>query len=250
VAALLMVVSSLLVTWSSVRVGGAVDLCACPDRRLRLSGWPAKPQAAIHGIAIVLQSICALFLLNLSVEPAIALIAVFAIFAISSVYLWSRWSAIPRWLDMAYGMLTLGNLGMLLGWWTDNRFAPLRNASCCDEFKPWMWIGMLVFANLAMLFLMRRPHPEVRWCKPAMFTGGNLGMIAGMFFGGWVATHIETHSIPFGALVSYLGMSVGMIGGMLLGTEAVRRLIGSMVWIGSFTAESAETTEMKLQVDL
>ena len=95
---------------------------------------------------------------------------------------------------MCVGMLTLGNLGMLLGWWADNGFAPLHDGGCRDcveamragVMKPWMWVGMLVFANAAMLWLGRRPLPWGNGHAVAMFTGGNVGMVLGMFAGGLV----------------------------------------------------------------
>ena len=43
---------------------------------------------------------------------------------------WRWWPTIPHTLDMVFGMLTLGNLGMLLGWWADNGFAPLHDHGC------------------------------------------------------------------------------------------------------------------------
>ena len=97
-----------------------------------------------------------------------------------------RWHSIPHTLDMCVAMLTLGNLGMLLGWWADNSFAPLHEGSCraCVEamragvMKPWMWVGMLAFANAAMLWLGRRPLPWGNGHAVAMFTGGNIGMVS------------------------------------------------------------------------
>ena len=80
----------------------------------------------------------------------------------------ARWATIPHTLDMCFGMLTLGNLGMLLGWWADNGFAPLHEGSArlrrgdARGQKPWMWVGMLVFANAAMLWLARRPAAGAR----------------------------------------------------------------------------------------
>ena len=130
--------------------------------------------------------------------------------------LWFRWSNIPHWLDMTIGMLTLGNLGMLLGWWADNGFSRLP-ADCCEcakalhdgIFKPWMPIAMLVFASLAMFFLLRRRPSETRWCKLSMFGGGNLGMVVGMLLGGRLSALIETDSVSVASLLSFLGMTVG-----------------------------------------
>jgi hypothetical protein len=114
---------------------------------------------------------------------------------------------------------------MLLGWWADNGFAQLQDASCraCIEamregiLQPWMWIGMLLGANIAMIFLPRRPYPDRSHCMTAMLTGGNLGMIVGMVAGGLAAELFEAGSVTLGFGISFLSMSLGMIGGMLLG---------------------------------
>jgi hypothetical protein len=126
---------------------------------------------------------------------------------------------------MCLGMLTLGNLGMLIGWWADSHFAPLACPHCCScadpLARPWMWVGMLACANAAML----RPGPH----RLAMLTGGNVGMLLGMFAGGRLAAGIETDSLRHAAISNFVGMAVGMIAGMLLGTWAVGRLRDSAV---------------------
>ena len=230
-AALLMVGSSLLVAWSSVRVGVSADFHG--ECRLSANNASARPRAAIHAFAFILQAFCALLLLTLEPSIAIALCLLAAIFGVSTAYVWSRWTTIPHWLDMAYGMLSLGNLGMLLGWWADNGFTRLQNVGCCEcanamrqgVMKPWMWIGMLAFANGAMALLLRRPNSGPSYCKTAMFTGGNLGMVAGMILGGWMTSGLTADSVPLGALASFAGMTLGMVGGMLIGTESLRRSI-------------------------
>ncbi|HUR55339.1 MAG TPA: hypothetical protein VMZ71_14495, partial [Gemmataceae bacterium] len=119
---------------------------------------------------------------------------------------WYRWKSIPHAVDMCVGMLTLGNLGMLLGWYADNG---LRTCHCASAV--WMWVGMLAFANAAMVWLGRRsiPQGDHAW---AMFTGGNVGMVGGMIAGGWVVAGLGSVAAHFA------GMTLGMLGGMLLGT--------------------------------
>jgi hypothetical protein len=145
-----------------------------------------------------------------------------------------RWPTIPHWLDMCLGMLTFGNLGMLLGWWADNDFAPLLDGGCshCVELmrqgvqKPWMWSGMLVGANAAMVWFLRCSTMPSRGHSIAMYTGGNAGMLAGMVAGAWCANHVPAGSVPLATCVSLVGMTVGMVGGMLLGTWVAERLLG------------------------
>jgi hypothetical protein len=125
---------------------------------------------------------------------------------------------------------------MLLGWWADNGFAPLRDhgcAACVAAVRdgvvnaPWMWAGMLVLANAAMLWLPRRPGGRGRHHVLAMYTGGNFGMVMGMVAGGWCATQVEASSVALAAVASLVGMTVGMLAGMLLGTWLAEKLLGA-----------------------
>jgi hypothetical protein len=142
---------------------------------------------------------------------------------------------------MCYGMLTLGNLGMLLGWWADRGFAPLHDSGCaaCAEAvrngptAPWMWIGMLVFANVAMLAFGRRSLPRGDHVL-AMLTGGNVGMVAGMAAGCQLASELPIDSVPLAAGAAFASMSAGMLQGMLLGTwiaEKARLAILRIEWL-------------------
>jgi hypothetical protein len=137
---------------------------------------------------------------------------------------------------MCFGMLTLGNLGMLLGWWADSGFAPIRDHGCaaCAAAvsegvveSPWMWVGMLVFANAAMLWLPRRASGRGRNHTLAMYTGGNAGMVLGMVAGGWCAAQFEVGSVALAVAAGAAGMTAGMLAGMLAGTWLAERLIGA-----------------------
>jgi hypothetical protein len=158
-------------------------------------------------------------------------------------FAWNRWG-IPHWLDMCVGVLTLGNLGMLLGWWADNGFAALHDGGCCmcveamrgGVMKPWMWVGMLVFANVAMRWLRRCPLPG-RCHAVAMFTGGNVGMVLGMLAGGWCAAQIRNLSMTEAVFASFTGMTVGMLAGMLAGTWIVERVIRAASRLGVLLGE-------------
>ena len=240
VAALLMVVSSLLVTWSSARLGIAKIECCAVEERPAIPSSPTlsdrlEVATALHFIGFTLQGLIVVLLVPLSLSASLATIGTFLLVAAAIARFWSRWSTMPHWVDMSIGMLTLGNLGMLLGWWADNGFAPLQDSGCCScietigqgNLQFGMWLGMLIFANTAMLFLGKRGRSDVTYCKTAMFTGGNLGMIGGMLLGGWLVSLIPTHAVAEGVLLSYVGMTTGMIAAMLLGYEFSRRLIRS-----------------------
>ena len=163
--------------------------------------------------------------------PTILLLSLFALVGTVLAFVWFRW-AIPHWVDMCVGMLTLGNLGMLLGWWADNGFVALHDGGCCmcveamhgGVMKPWMWVGMLVFANVAMRWLGRCPLPGGRHAV-AMYTGGNVGMVFGMIAGGWCAAQFQTVSMTAAVFASFAGMTVGMLVGMLAGTWLAERVI-------------------------
>jgi len=288
VAAVLMVVSSFTLVFSSTRVGGRAEEptppAPLPKGRgvtarkassdslevsgLRRSGSPPYPRparssadrageaeeglgvgsssplpegrgaggvglAAAHGLALALQGVVFLLLLASLREPASAarLLGSFALTGAALGFLWYR-IAVPHWLDMCVGMVTLGNLGMLLGWWADNGFAALHDAGCCHcveamrdgVMKPWMWIGMLVTANCAMRWLGRCPAPNARHTV-AMYSGGNVGMVAGMIAGGWGAAQVPTGSVTAAVAGSFAGMTVGMLAGMLVGTWGTERAL-------------------------
>jgi len=133
---------------------------------------------------------------------------------------WARRPRVPHELDMCFGMLTLGNLGMLLGWWADAGFAPLLCAKCaCASIQtPWMWVGMLALSNVAMKWCAREPAPD-RAHEVAMYTGGNAGMVAGMIAGGQLAAHFgDSIALAFAL------MTAGMLAGMIAGTRFASRL--------------------------
>jgi len=229
VAALLMVGSSLLVAWSSVRVGISADPCACPGVAIACEPSGTDRRRLIHAMAFALQGIVFAQLLGLSGEAVVVMVVAFGAIGFVTAWYWQRRADLTHGLDMAYGMLTLGNLGMLVGWWADNGFAPLHDAGCCrcveamreGLLQPWMWVGMLVGANVAMRWLMRRPHPG----SLAMYTGGNAGMVAGMLAGGAAAGWVETSSVTGGVMLAFAGMTAGMLAGMFAGTWLMTRLM-------------------------
>jgi heavy metal translocating P-type ATPase len=234
VAALLMVGSSLLIIVSASRVDIADDHECQPIKQASSLIWvdetSSKYAAIVHSLAFTLQGLILVSLLGLSDYRGILLPLCFAFIGSLLGLLWKKWPAIPHDLDMSFGMLTLGNLGMVAGWWLDAGFSPLRQGECdCAEallqgmIKPGMWLGMYLLANLAMIWFLRRPHsPTV-----SMFVGGNVGMGIGMALGGWLASLYPAGSIPQAGFLSYLGMTIGMIAGMLWGSHLMSRLIGS-----------------------
>jgi len=248
VAAVLMVTSSLMLIFSSSRVGTMPSHCLEPEtiqkqpapnaraKRESIRGLMSPTWQAIgHGVAFALQGIVFLLLLDSACElPAATLVVgTFAAIGLALGYLWHRWSMMPHALDMCVGMLTFGNLGMLSGWWADNGFASLPDGGCSHciaamqqgTLQPWMWLGMLAGANAAMMWFMRCASLPSRSHSLAMYTGGNFGMLVGMLAGGWCAAQISMDSVPFAVGVNFAGMTAGMIVGMLLGTWLVEKAI-------------------------
>jgi heavy metal translocating P-type ATPase len=215
VAALLMLASSSLVARSSARLG---TFAGCHESAsLAYRGWRPMFVACCHGLALVAQGFLVVSLLGLAGTPAHWVAAAFAIAGCSLGWLWYQWDRIPHWLDMTIGMMAFANLGMILGWWADLGFGPAKTCSCgCSGslLGIGMWAGMLLLGNLAMALGLRRPlDPEsAASCRWAMFTGGNIGMILGMF-----ATGSEIGPQEFGPVAHIIAMSMGMTVGMVAG---------------------------------
>ena len=237
VAAVLMVVSSLSLIFSSTRIGVTPDHCGVPETQGAYAPRSGLG-TAIHGIAFALQGLVFLLLVESARElPAVLLVPVaFAVAGFLLARLWHRWATIPHTFDMCFGMLTLGNLGMLLGWWADNEFAP-RHGHCRECVAalqgdlgraPWMWVGMLALANVAMFWLPRHPTGRGRGHTLAMYTGGHVGMIIGMAAGAWCAAEYEAETAAAAVAASFAGMTVGMLAGMLLGTWLVERFLAAV----------------------
>ncbi|MCE9561618.1 MAG: cation-translocating P-type ATPase [Planctomycetes bacterium] len=240
-AVVLMLVSSLSLIFSSTRVGVSASHCSeepgIGDVGKREAETPQAKRALLHGFAFGLQGATFLLLLSTAREwPAVLFVlGGFAVVGGVLAYLWNRWTTIPHSADMCFGMLTLGNLGMLLGWWADAGFSALSDHGCCRCVEamrgdiltsPCMWIGMLLFANAAMLWLPRRSGVHSGNHAAAMYTGGNFGMVLGMIAGGWCASQFETDSMSFAVVSSFAGMTAGMLVGMLLGTWLTERVLG------------------------
>ena len=242
-AAILMVISSLTLIFSSTRVGYYVE--ARRDRKPFLARTisefpPTARKTVIHAMAFTFQAFVFVLLITSMRDLWFAVIFIggFALTGTTFAMAWRRFP-VPHWADMCFGMLTLGNLGMLLGWWADIGFAALHDGGCCacietmrgGVMKPWMWVGMLVFANVAMRWLPRTPMPS--GCHSlAMFTGGNAGMIAGMVAGGWCVTQVPTASMIAAVALSFAGMTLGMLAGMLAGTWFAERMLAGLRVLG------------------
>jgi magnesium-transporting ATPase (P-type) len=215
VAALLMVASSLLVAWSAGRTGTMPVVCSAHSAAKSRVSWrlarPVRIGAVIHVLALALQGWLWAKMLIAGPGAPVVVIGAFVAAGLALAYIWVRWVEMPHHVDMILGMLTLGNLGMLFGWWVDLRFQAFPEWRTCGCGNPinglGMWAGMFVAANLAMWLLQRRPHSF----SLLAWIGGNVGMAVGMAIGG----NLVQGSAPG----HFVGMTLGMLLGMALGHE-------------------------------
>jgi hypothetical protein len=141
---------------------------------------------------------------------------------------------VDRFARMTFAMLSLGNWGMILGWWADAGFAPV-SMGCpgCDarDFHltaslagmPWMNLGMVLLGVPPML--LDRDAGRGGLSRLALGLLSTAGMIAGMAFGGFVFLRWLGSFVPDRFLLSFIGMSVGMLLGMFLCCELGRALM-------------------------
>lgn len=137
---------------------------------------------------------------------------------------------LPPFADMILGMLSLGGLGMNLGWWADGGFASaIQNGavhSCCSTMieasvgheSHWMYWGMLLVGIPAMYLLRWRLEPFSlrRWCCIGPIVLGIPGMVFGMYAGAVLASHLGNLPPTLHVVTSYVMMMLGMAAGMLL----------------------------------
>ncbi len=235
-AALLMACSSLLVSWRSFRLTEKLSDAPEPLPEKRLSSAASaliveeNPRKlarlmALHTVGIVGQGLVLALIGGWSL--GYVLIAVGVFMALASLTLLA-WPHLPAWADMTYAMVTLGGLGMNLGWWADLDFGPATSAFMCPcqagndtahVFINWMNAGMLLFGVPAMYLVrrIREPFDLRRWCCSGMIVLGIPGMVIGMVTGSRLAHHFGAGLPIDGILVlDYVLMMIGMCVGMLV----------------------------------
>lgn len=248
-AALLMVISSFTVSWRSLRAAERVNCCVVPtsvanpalpissgtnafNAALPASSKPDARWQIIQGALLALQ---ALFLIYFGQIKGLEAVLTLLIFALMGVGIIAWRARNPEWRRiafMAFAMLGLGNWGMLLGWWADSGFAS-GVAGCvhCATARfslmsftnmPWMNLGMLAFGLPPMLASPEKPVLRLgRWSLGIL---SGVGMIWGMSYGNQVLMHwIGTTTIS-PVLLSYAGMTLGMLAGMFLFCEFGRAI--------------------------
>ena len=240
VAALLMMLSSSVVAWRSFSLSSVAPVTAprsvaAPPAELSkvLPAGRSLPTwlfAALHLIGMLGQGAILILLARLGLNAAILVLAICAAVALSIIRLRAK---LPAWADMTVGMLSIGGLGMNLGWWMDLHFSPaIQNGTvmaCCmmrktmeaagpEASSHWMYWLMLIAGVPAMYILRRGPiYFDWRsWCCTGMLLLGVPGMCFGMWVGAQLAMHLENLSGQMQVVAAYVLMMAGMCAGMLV----------------------------------
>jgi heavy metal translocating P-type ATPase len=237
-AALIMLVSSLTVTWRVLR--------ETSDTALQKSAAREQPPAArqtwnfpqferlVFALALALQGPVIAWLGGFRGAGAAGFVILF-LAAAGAVLLWSRDRAWTPAARMTMAMFSVGGLAMLAGWWADAGFAAVvRDGVClcgCAQSNmglgllaklTWMDAGMFL-AALPGLFLDKeifRSLSSRLWC----WIAGLIGMFLGMEIGAVALSGlpIDASSASAQFFLTFAAMVLGMCLGMLAGCEAAR----------------------------
>jgi len=237
-AALIMLVSSLSVTWRVLRetTDTALQKASHEDRPLAARKVWDFPQFErfVFAAALALQGPVIAWLGGFHGPSAIGFIVLF-LAAAAAVLLWSRdraWSPAAR---MTMAMFSVGGLAMLAGWWADAGFAAVvRDGVClCGCAKSnmglgllakftWMDAGMLL-AALPGLFADKEIFRSVSsrvWC----WIAGLAGMFLGMEVGAVALAGLPIVNASAQFFLTFAAMVLGMCLGMLAGCAAAQRI--------------------------
>lgn len=248
-AALLMVISSFTVSWRALRAAERVNCCAAPPAysnttRLKPNGSAsqqatvrpaassAMPSQILQGLLFAVQAPFLIYFGQIRGLEAFLTVFVFALMGVG-IMVWRSHN--PEWRRiafMAFAMLGLGNWGMILGWWADSGFtsgiagcvhcATARFSLMNVTNMPWMNLGMLAFGLPPMLTAPEEPVKRLgRW--PLGILSG-MGMVWGMGYGNHVLMGMLGGTVFSPVLISYAGMTFGMLAGMFLLCEFGRAI--------------------------
>lgn len=143
--------------------------------------------------------------------------------------------------ERVLAMISLGGLGMTLGWWADLGFpgspelaaatAWCRASGPHSPLLSWMNAGMLLVGVAAMRGVSRRDDAAA--CAPGALglavaaAGMTAGMLAGSSLLGWLAVPLALGERVH-RLGDWLAMIAGMVGGMLLAQWALARVSAAL----------------------
>jgi hypothetical protein len=253
-SALLMVVSSFTVSWRALRSTEEAEACCAPvaasrqsavisqESRRRQLPLDISEGRVTRAPISTFQPICAILLLTqvpfliylgqLGGLTAIALTMAFLAAAAGILRFRPANPELRRIALMTFAMLGPGNWGMILGWWADAGFTPICAAchhAAAGVFSlsgfldmPWMNLGMILFGLPPMLLERESPRPGLG--RAAFGILSALGMVGGMGFGSHVFLKWFGPFVSQKFLLSFAGMTVGMLFGMFLFCEFGRAI--------------------------
>lgn len=223
VAAFLMVGSSGVVAWRSLRPGehcrtDAVPVDPVDNPQLRWKPW-------FWFASFATQPFLLMWMGNLAATASTAAVVAFGSLAIAAFRL-TRSGKLNPVASMSLAMLGPGNLGMLAGWWADAGFGPVMRDGvclCCQSHHyfdlsghvPWMHVGMLLSSLPWMLRPLRRFTPARPLAVGIAIQ--SVGMVLGMSYGADLALKWAGPMHPLQFLVAFAGMNAGMLAGMFFG---------------------------------
>ena len=244
VAALLMMLSSAVVAWRSFNLSSAApatvslppaELSEVPSAGRTLPTWLFS---SLHLTGMVVQGAILILLAQLGLGAGLAVLAICAMAALLTIRLRAK---LPAWADMTVAMLSIGGLGMNLGWWMDLHFSPaIQNGmvmACCmvrktmeatgaEASSHWMYWLMLT-AGVPAMYILRTGRAGAgaggpiyfnwrSWCCTGMLLLGVPGMCFGMWSGAQLAMRLENLPGQLQVVVAYALMMAGMCAGMLV----------------------------------
>jgi heavy metal translocating P-type ATPase len=176
----------------------------------------------VHSLCLVIQILIIISFYDL--YRYLYIIALSPIIA----YIWYKWKNIPHHVDMSFSMLSVGNLGMLLGHLCDHSYILYVNTklSDCSDIHDTvyssmgMYIGMIICSIFAMTIMLRRPVSNGVYTI-AMNIWTNIGMIFCMLLSN---LFLNYYSNSYNMITHYLVMTLSCLIGMSIGLCAFNRI--------------------------
>jgi len=230
VAALLMLGSSLTVTWNALRQGGNAE---SPPRPSPAASWRKLLLPGAAGAILAVQGPIIAMLGGFSRGAAAGFVLLFLGAGAVLFFLMRQYARDPL-ARMSLSMFSIGGLGMLAGWWVDAGFAPVVRDGIClcgcaasimgagliAKFN-WMNAGMIA-AALPMYFELD-PALSERTTRVRCWIAGLAGMLIGMELAGIVMAMVPVAANPqLHFFATYAAMLTGMTIGMVVACQAAR----------------------------
>lgn len=253
-AAMLMMVSSIIVTWRAMQ-GSVMKTVEAQEfssfqldqeNTVRTSqrSWFSSLSwsGAWCGLALAIQGPVLSYSAQLDLMGWIALSALTVALSLGLAVYVSRVST-PTPVRMGLAMISIANLGMLLGWLADAGFKPLVSDGVCLCSCPmsvigwgmflslnWTHGGMLLLSIPAMWFLAPKGLGLLRcsslWKFLHLFVG-MLGMLLGMDLAAVFMGEVIVVEPQQQLMLNFISMTLGMLIGMFIACSLFGRVLSS-----------------------